>query len=169
MRRSFDTLANGFLNGNAEPRPTLSEEAFHRMISLERRRTGRSRKSFLLMLLEMEHAISEKNHASLTKILSALSGSTRETDITGWYRGNSVVGVMFTEISAEDDQSRVRNTLMTRVSDTLSNCLTAVHFSQLRICFYLVPEEQHPEIPAGSTSLALYPGLTSRENATPPA
>ena len=35
-----------------EDRGVLNEEAFHRMISLERKRTERSRKPFLLMLLD---------------------------------------------------------------------------------------------------------------------
>jgi hypothetical protein len=155
MPRSLSNLATVFSTGNSEARPTLSEAAFHKMISLERRRTERSQKSFLLMLLDMDPTVSAKSQRILAKLLSALSESTRETDITGWYRGNSVVGVMFTEISAEDDQSRVRATLMARVSDTFRNHLTPSQFSQLRISFFHVPEEQ--PVPAGSTSVVLHP------------
>jgi hypothetical protein len=157
MPRSLNNLANVFSTSNAEARPTLSEVAFHKMISLERRRTERSQKSFLLMLLDMDHTVSAKSQRILAKVLSALSESTRETDITGWYRGNSVVGVMFTEIGTADDQSRVRATLMTRVSDTFRNCLTPSQFSQLRISFYHVAEEQ--SVPAGSTNVVLRPEL----------
>jgi len=155
MPRSFNNLANVLLSGNAAARPTLSEVAFHKMISLERRRTERSQKSFLLMLLDMDPTSSAKSQTTLAKVLFALSESTRETDITGWYRGNSVVGVMFTEIGAEDDQSRVRATLMTRVSDTFRNSLTPSQFSQLRISFYHVPEDQ--PVPVGSTNVVLHP------------
>jgi len=155
MPRSFNNLANVLLSGNPEARPTLSEVAFHKMISLERRRTERSQKSFLLMLLDMDHTVSAKSQRTLAEVLYALSESTRETDITGWYRGNSVVGIMFTEIGAEDDQSRVRATLMTRVSDTFRNCLTPSQFSQLRMSFYHVAEEQ--PVPAGSTNIVLHP------------
>ena len=45
-----------FLAWTLSPQATrsiLSEEAFHKMISLERKRTERSHKPFLLMLLDM--------------------------------------------------------------------------------------------------------------------
>jgi hypothetical protein len=155
MPRSFNNLATVFLSGNCETRPALSEVAFHKMISLERRRTERSQKCFLLMLLDMDPTVSAKSQRTLAKVLAAVSESTRETDITGWYRGNSVVGVMFTEIGAQDDQSRERATLMTRVSDTFHNRLSPSQFGQLRISFYHVPEEQ--PVPAGSTNIVLHP------------
>ena len=45
---SLDTLSADVLP--VEEHGVLNEEAFHRMISLERKRTERSRKPFLLML-----------------------------------------------------------------------------------------------------------------------
>lgn len=169
MRRSFDEFGSGLLNANSETRLTLNEDQFHRVISLERRRMERSRKSFLLMLLELDYLLSGNNQRVLAKVLSALSTSTRETDVTGWYRGNSVVGVMFTEIGTDDKQSGVMTTLTTRVSDTLRNCLTAAQFVQLSISFYLLPEEQQPEVHAHTGGVALYPELAARENANPTA
>ena len=68
-------------------RKILHEEAFKQMISVERKRTERSRKPFLLMLLETgEYHTSEKNGKVLANILSALLASTRETDVIGWYK-----------------------------------------------------------------------------------
>ena len=56
-----------------EERGILNEGAFHRMISLERKRTERSRKPFLLMLLDMGSGLrSDNNNKALDKILSAL-------------------------------------------------------------------------------------------------
>ena len=40
--------------------------------------------------------------------------STRETDIVGWYRNGSVIGVIFTEIGAVDD-STVRKVLLRKL------------------------------------------------------
>ena len=34
-------------------------------------------------------------------MLSALALSTRETDVAGWYKDHTVVGVMFTEIAVD--------------------------------------------------------------------
>lgn len=81
----------------------LNAESFRRMIALERKRSERSRKPFMLLLLDMgEQLSSEKNGETLGKILSALSLSSRETDFTGWYANDCVIGVLFTEIAIGD-------------------------------------------------------------------
>src|ERR1700689_4961168 len=51
-------------------RSVLDEESFHRTISLERKRTERSRKPFLLMLLDVGNCLpSDKDGKLLGKIL----------------------------------------------------------------------------------------------------
>jgi lipopolysaccharide/colanic/teichoic acid biosynthesis glycosyltransferase len=135
------------------------------MISLERKRTERSGKPFLLMLLDMGNGLlSDKSEKALDKILSALSLSTRETDITGWYKKNSVVGVMFTEFGAEDRNS-ILSTIMTRVSETLRNNLSSRQFGVISISFHLFPEEWDQDIPQRPSNPTLYPDLTRRDNA----
>src|SRR5439155_5983194 len=81
-----------------------SEEDFIKMLSLERKRTERSRKQFVLMLLHAEPLLghSDQRAEVLKKILSALFSSVRETDARGWYRNDAVIGVIFTEISETD-------------------------------------------------------------------
>jgi len=148
-----------------EDRGVLNEEAFHRMISLERKRTERSGKPFLLMLLDMGNGLlSDKTEKAMDKILSALSLSTRETDITGWYKKNAVVGVMFTEFGAEDRNS-ILSTIMTRVSETLRNNLNSRQFGVISISFHLFPEEWNQEIPQRPSNPTLYPDLRRRDNA----
>src|SRR5271170_4024119 len=79
------------------------------MISLERRRTERSRKPFLLMLLDMgDHLPSGAAAKILSKILAGLSGSTRETEVAGWHKKDCVVGGMLTEIGIEERNSITR-------------------------------------------------------------
>jgi lipopolysaccharide/colanic/teichoic acid biosynthesis glycosyltransferase len=148
-----------------EERGILNEGAFHRMISLERKRTERSRKPFLLMLLDMGNGLrSDNNSKALDKILSALSLSTRETDVTGWYQNNSVVGVMFTEFGAED-RNTILSTMMTRVSETLRNNLNSQQFGLISISFHLFPEEWNHDIPERPSNPALYPDLARRDHA----
>jgi len=143
----------------------LNEEAFHRMISLERKRTERSRKPFLLMLLDMGNRLEpDKNGKALEKILSALSLSTRETDVTGWYKNHCVVGVMFTEFGV-DDRNTILSTVMTRVSETLRNNLSSQQFNQTSISFHVFPEEWNYDISQRPSNPTLYPDLTRRDNA----
>jgi len=160
---SLDVLSADILP--VEERGVLNEGAFHRMISLERKRTERSRKPFLLMLLDMGNGLrSDRNGKALDKILSALSLSTRETDVTGWYKSNSVVGVMFTEFGAEDRNS-ILSTMMTRISETLRNNLSSQQFGLISISFHLFPEEWNQDMPQRPSNPTLYPDLASRDNA----
>jgi hypothetical protein len=122
----------------------LGEEAFHRLISIERRRTKRSRKSFLLMLLDMgEHS---NSRLGMREVLSTLTGVLRETDVTGWYKEGSVVGILFTEITLDDEGSTAA-TLMRRVSQALKSRLSPQQFHQIGISFHLIPEvETHADV-----------------------
>ena len=121
----------------------LGEMDFHRMISLERRRTNRSNKSFLLMLLDMGgNSIARDSRTCLRKILSLIPCITRETDIAGWYKENSVVGVMFTEITF-DDQSSIPSTMLTRVHEVLKRNLSTQQLLQIGIEFQLLPEPKN--------------------------
>jgi lipopolysaccharide/colanic/teichoic acid biosynthesis glycosyltransferase len=160
---SLDVISADMLP--VEERGVLNEGAFHRMISLERKRTERSRKPFLLMLLDMGNSLlSEKNEKALDKILSALSLTTRETDVTGWYKKNSIVGVMFTEFGVED-RNVILSTMMTRVSQTLRNNLSSQQFGLISIEFHLFPEEWNDDVPRRPSNPTLYPDLTRRDNA----
>jgi lipopolysaccharide/colanic/teichoic acid biosynthesis glycosyltransferase len=168
LRRSGNGTTRGILPAEhmpVEERNILNEQAFQRMISLERKRTERSGKPFLLMLLDMGDSLpSDKNGKALGSILSALSLSTRETDVTGWYKNGSVVGVMFTEI-AVDDRATILTTMMTRVSETLRNHLSSQQFNQVSISFHLFPEDWDQEIPQRPGNPTLYPDLSRRDDA----
>ena len=95
------------------------------MIAVERKRTERSRKPFLLMLLDAgNHQGSEKNGKALNNIVPALLSSTRETDVIGWYKDRATVGVIFTGLVA-DDKNSILSTILTRVSTTLRDKLDA--------------------------------------------
>jgi lipopolysaccharide/colanic/teichoic acid biosynthesis glycosyltransferase len=150
---------------NSDPtggRGILNEETFHRMISLERRRTERSRKPFLLMLLDMgDHLTSEATAKVLSKILAGLSGLTRETDVAGWYKRDCVVGVMFTEIGIEDRNSIV-STMIERLGTALRGDVSPEQFDQISVSFHMYPEEwnQDHEVPQRPSNPALYPDLS---------
>lgn len=142
----------------------LTEAAFQRMISLERKRSERSRKPFLLALIDTGPFLpANRNERMLGDILVALSRVTRETDVTGWYKSNSVVGLMFTEIIAADKYSVV-TTMLSRVSSTLRDRLGSEQFSQINISFHLFPEDWDHEVYRRPSNPILYPDLSNREH-----
>lgn len=146
-------------------RDILGEESFQRMISLERKRTERSGKPFLLMLLDMgDHPLSEKMSKTLGQILAALALTTRETDVTGWYKDKSVVAVMFTDLGL-DNRAELLGTMITRVSETLRSKLTLEQFNQVSISFHLYPDEWDHESPQRPSNPTLYSDLSKRDQA----
>jgi lipopolysaccharide/colanic/teichoic acid biosynthesis glycosyltransferase len=134
------------------------------MISIERKRTERSRTPFLLMLLDTgDHEVSEKNGKALDSIVSALLASIRETDVTGWYKHRTTVGVMFTELVVVDKNSLL-STMLTRVSTTVRDNLTFEQFNQISISFHFFPDDWDHDISGRPSNPTLYPDLPSRDN-----
>jgi len=63
-----------------------AKPSFDYLLYLERRRTERSRRPFLLMLLNIEDLLSRSEDSGLVKkVEDALSCCIRETDIKGWH------------------------------------------------------------------------------------
>jgi len=147
-----------------EPGEVLSEGAFHRMISLERRRSERSQRPFVLLLIDTgRNHPGDKQGRVLLDMLSALQGATRETDVTGWYTANSVVGVMFTEIVL--DNNAVLSTILSRIGAVLRGQLDTDQFSRIKFSFHVFPDDwnsqdQDMERPSNPT---LYPDLEKRQ------
>lgn len=145
-------------------RPILEEESFHRAISLERKRAERSRKSFLLMLLDLRSVlVGDGSEKILHKIFLSLATSIREPDITGWHKNRAVLGVMFTEIPTESRRSTV-GAMLSRMSGVLYNSLSFDQFSQVTISHYVFPEEWDCDVQQRPSDPALYPDLAKRAN-----
>jgi lipopolysaccharide/colanic/teichoic acid biosynthesis glycosyltransferase len=134
------------------------------MLALERKRSERSRKPFMLLLLDMgEHLPAARNRKTLAKVVAALSLSTRETDIIGWYAQACVIGVVFTEVATEEGNS-IPSAIIPRVTETLRNNLAPEQFDQLNISFHVFPEDWDHEGDQRPSNPTLYPDLSQRED-----
>jgi lipopolysaccharide/colanic/teichoic acid biosynthesis glycosyltransferase len=146
----------------ASDKEVLIEEVFHRMITLERKRSERTQRPFVLLLMDTGRNLpTEKNGRVLLDVLSSLQVATRETDVMGWYEMNSVVGVMFTEITL--DNNLILSTILARISEVLRDRLTMEQFSQLKFSFHLFPEEWDPHNFERQSNPTLYPDLHKRD------
>ncbi|HBI24018.1 MAG TPA: hypothetical protein DDX84_07450, partial [Nitrospiraceae bacterium] len=82
------------------------EDYFSEVLSNERKRTERTKRPFLLMLLDIERFQRVKRKDEVLKdIASVLFSSTREIDVKGWYKHDSIIGVLFTEMNGTDKTS----------------------------------------------------------------
>jgi lipopolysaccharide/colanic/teichoic acid biosynthesis glycosyltransferase len=160
LRANSRVVAEALISFDELPRPgILAQGAFIRTLSLERKRTERSGRHFVLMLLESGRLLKSRNaEKALDQVLSALSKSTRETDITGWYEDGSIIGVIFTEIGATDGKSVV-NALLTRVNDALCGMLAIEQINEIKISFHEFPDDWDDQNPGGPASSRLYPDL----------
>lgn len=148
----------------ADDRIVLNGDSFQRMLALERKRSERSRKSFLLMLVDLgERLPSASNGQASNDIVSALSLATRVTDVIGWYRDDSVVGILFTEVIIED-RSTIMGTMMTRISAMLVKALSPEQLNQVSISLHLFPEEWDFDIRHRPSNPTLYPDLSKLES-----
>lgn len=142
-----------------EDREILCEEAFKRMIARERKRTERSANPFLLMLLEAgDQNSEERSQQLLTKVISALTPATRETDIIGWHKNNFCVGVLFTQLVFAD-QKVLLSAMLARVGLMLQDNLSLEQFSQVSISFHLFPDKWDQDITHRPSNPTLYPDL----------
>ena len=78
-----------------------SEEYFERMLILERLKSQKNGKQFMLVLLDIVKLIKGKSTEKafvLRKLISALNSSTREIDVKGWYMENTIVGIICKDV-----------------------------------------------------------------------
>ena len=147
-----------------DPQDVLSQEAFRSVIARERKRSERSQRPFVLLLIDTGRRVPANGQGRvLLGMLSALGGATRETDMTGWYTENSVLGVMFTEIDL--DNNSVLSTILSRVGAVLRDRLDSEQFSRIKFSFHVFPddwnsEDQNMDRPSNPT---FYPDLEKRQ------
>ena len=141
----------------------LTEHHFQRAIVLERKRSERSKRAFLLMLVGSGNCSSSEECGKLiSEILSPLSLSIRETDVLGWYKKDVVVGVIFTEISIQDKAS-IGEVMLARITEVLRSRLKVEQLGQITLSFHVFPEDWDPKDENRSGYPTLHPDLLKRE------
>jgi lipopolysaccharide/colanic/teichoic acid biosynthesis glycosyltransferase len=139
----------------------LEAETFHNMLALERRRAERSRKPFVLMVIEPSASAEAevRDLYDLSQVTSALLKSTRETDMVGWYKEGAILGVIFTEISLEFT-TPITEILRTKVVSALQNEFGGKVASAMVVTVHLFPENRNPSVDEPGADIRLYPDLT---------
>ena len=140
----------------------LQEETFQNMLTLERRRAERSRKPFVLMLLDASLS-SDAGTADLlmSRVTSVLLKSTRETDLVGWYKKGVILGILFTEVSVEVT-TPITEILHSKVVSALHHELSGEIASTLAVTVHLFPENRDRDGAGPVADTKLYPDLYGR-------
>jgi lipopolysaccharide/colanic/teichoic acid biosynthesis glycosyltransferase len=142
----------------------LAETTFHALLTHERRRAERSRKPFVLMLLEM-HALHAKSvGASFSeRVSSAITGATRETDLIGWYEEGRILAVIFAELNVEENVP-VTELLRSKVETVLQDSLGTKAAARIVITTHIFPESWNQNGTERPADLKLYPDLSEKRS-----
>jgi lipopolysaccharide/colanic/teichoic acid biosynthesis glycosyltransferase len=134
----------------------LAEAQFLRMLYLERKRTERSGRRFVLMLLKSDNLLRAANKQVFETLLHTLFHSSRETDIKGWYKDGLILGVIFTDLGCAEGKV-VAHALLTKIIAALDSTLSNEQINQITLSFHVFPDDWSEYEPEGLAASALYP------------
>jgi hypothetical protein len=117
----------------------LGQEEFRQILHFEEKRAQRSGANFILVIL----ALRGRRGSGSTGVVSAraielFSAAIRGTDIPGWYEEGRAVGIIFTELAANDPQS-VGETLVTAIDGRLKASLSGAELDGLELSYSVRP------------------------------
>jgi lipopolysaccharide/colanic/teichoic acid biosynthesis glycosyltransferase len=140
----------------------LAENVFHSMLTLERRRAERSRKPFVLMLLDanLEKGIAEE---ILRQAVDIVVASKRETDLTGWYKQGAILGIIFTEVSL-DGELPITETLRAKIETAFVKHLGRDRAAMIAISVHIFPESWDRDGSGWIADSKLYPDLKRKSS-----
>jgi lipopolysaccharide/colanic/teichoic acid biosynthesis glycosyltransferase len=141
----------------------LPEDLFRGLLWVERKRTERSGRRFVLMLLDTGNLLKAAKVRVTPNLLSAISQATRETDLKGWYKDGSIVGVIFTEVGNAEDKSVVHR-LSTKLTDALYEALSVSDINEIRTSFHVFPEDWNSDRPEHPITATLRTELAGEMN-----
>ena len=135
----------------------LVENVFHSMLTLERRRAERSRKPFVLMLIDanLEDGAAEE---ILRQAVDIVVVSKRETDLVGWYKQGAILGVIFTEVNL-DGELPITETLRTKIGTAFVKHMGRDRAAKIAISLHIFPESWDKNSSGWVADSKLYPDL----------
>lgn len=135
---------------------------FHHMLRLERMRTERSKKPFLLLLLDISRLIeTTEDTKTVDEIKTSLNPLMREVDIKGWYQDNKIIGVMFTEIAVMD--KTLIDNIIYKIYNRLRDRLDPRWLNNIYISYHVFPEVNQKLSSALPFNINLYPDMVRED------
>ncbi len=137
------------------------ESHFNRLFDLEIKRTKRSKKPFVLILINITGL--EKSNTILNKLQKVLSSDFRDTDIRGWYKQESTIGIIFTELHSFGHDTR--EAIFGKTLTALNSLIDPDDLRKIYVTFHSYPKDIENSIGSGRFDLEFDHDLT-REHST---
>jgi hypothetical protein len=136
------------------------ESHFNRLFDLEIKRTKRSKKPFVLILINITGL--KKSHTMLNKLRKALSSDFRETDVRGWYKQESIIGIIFTELNSFGHDTR--EAIFGKTLAALNSQIDHDELRRIYITFHSYPKDLENSIGSGRFDLEFDHDLTKNSS-----
>ena len=131
---------------------------FHHLLRVERKRTERSKKPFLLVLFDISRLIENtSNTKTADEIKTSLNMLLREVDVRGWYEYHKIIGVLITEI-AQLDQAFI-DKVIHKIYDRFYEKLNPSWLDHIYLSYHVFPESNQGWSEKEPFNIKLYPDL----------
>lgn len=125
------------------------EEIFTDMLQREKSRTKRNKEPFSLIMIDIHHLVRSKARRNIRKLTVALDECCREIDVRGWYKHNSIIGIISPEIK-RNSVNHIRN----KVQIALGKALPVSFIEELTLSYISYPENDTNDIDKGNRALS---------------
>jgi lipopolysaccharide/colanic/teichoic acid biosynthesis glycosyltransferase len=117
----------------------IQEAVFVQMLRVERRRTERSGKQFMLVLISGDDFQTDLGGLLVPNVMAAISSNTRETDVLGWYEQDVTLGLLMTEIGQAD--AATIDIIIQKISQAVQRAVNSEAYRRLTLVFRIFPQE----------------------------
>lgn len=98
----------------------LPQDLFLQRLCHERKRAERSHKNFALLLLHVEDIAPEVRRDEDGRGMEDIANaSRRNTDLAGWYVQDSILGILFNDLGADQDAATIARNLRSRFREAI--------------------------------------------------
>jgi hypothetical protein len=149
---------NGVKNISEDSDCFHDESHFNRLFDIEIKRTKRSKKPFVLILINITGL--KKSYIMLNKLQKVLSSDFRETDIRGWYKQESIIGIIFTELYSFGHDTR--EAIFGKTLAALHSQIDADDLRKIYVTFHSYPKDIENSIGSGRIDLEFDHDLTRK-------
>src|SRR5208283_158651 len=120
----------------------LGEDYFHQLLSFERKRTERSGNPSILLLIDMSgfSQLSERRRIAV-EVNLVLFSILRETDVKGWYRSESIAGVIFTEMG-DCDLTEATDKILAKFKKALEDKIDQPKAAHVKLSFEFITKKK---------------------------
>ena len=135
------TLKNSGVRSSRR-RPTeviVDESLFHRLLTMERKRTERTGAPFLLVVINFERLVRAQAERTMETVAVDIASSIRETDVTGRHRTSSAIGVILTSFNGAS-RAATFSAIFGRIQRVLRENLLAWELDSIEVSLHYFPE-----------------------------